>query len=242
MKRLSAIIILIFFTGCTNNKTNAIEKMSEVDYNKYLNKKIIENTPIEIVDLGKLYLPSGEIVACDPFVNPESKPFSRKVFPGIYNVKIYIAKTEKSGNRIAFAKLEFNNKKADKWVLATIDGDDISKLKKDEYLGFSVDAGVGSFFDYQSGIAYSKFLENFYNQNDSLNIYDDLLAKEFKKNAKNPNDQKDIGDWLNFKIPNENLNIIMFHSGYGDGVYPTYWGLTNDNLPTCLIIDFLIFN
>jgi hypothetical protein len=242
MKKISAIIVLISFICCTNSQTNTIEKISEIDYNKYFNKKMIENIPVEVIDLGTLSLPTGEIVACDPLVNPETRPFSRKVTPGEYNVKIYVAKTKNSGNRIAFAKLEFSDQKTDKWVLATLDGEDISKLKKDEYFGFSVDAGLGSFFDYQSGIAFNNFLENFYKQKKNTNIYDDLLAREFKKNARNQDDPQDIGDWLNFKIPNKNLNIIMFSSGYGDGNYPAYWGLTNDGIPTSLIIDFQIFN
>lgn len=30
----------------------------------------------------------------------------------------------------------------------------------------------------------------------------------------------------------------MFQSGYGDGVYPAYWGMTKNNEIISLVIDF----
>jgi hypothetical protein len=32
----------------------------------------------------------------------------------------------------------------------------------------------------------------------------------------------------------------MFQSGYGDGIYPAYWGMTNDNEIVSLVIDFFV--
>ena len=34
----------------------------------------------------------------------------------------------------------------------------------------------------------------------------DFFAAEFKKNAKDPNDPQDFGDWLNYSFPNTDLN------------------------------------
>jgi len=66
-----------------------------------------------------------------------------------------------------------------------------------------------------------------------------LLDEEFKKNAVDPNNPNDSGDWVNFYLPNKpELNIIMFHSGYGDGLYPSYWGIDEKGEICSLVIDF----
>lgn len=88
---------------------------------------------------------------------------------------------------------------------------------------------------------YNEFDDEFMKDHPGGNIYGDLFAAEFKKNAKDQNDPNDIGDQLNFHLPNKPAtNIIMFHSGYGDGVYPFYWGMTENGIICSLIIDFLV--
>ena len=71
------------------------------------------------------------------------------------------------------------------------------------------------------------------------NINDDFFATAFKKNAKNQNYPTDYGDWINFQLPNSEWNINMFHSGYGDGMYSSYWGIDKDGEVVSLVIDFL---
>jgi hypothetical protein len=73
------------------------------------------------------------------------------------------------------------------------------------------------------------------------NIYDGILAAEFKKNAVNPNDPEDAGDWVNFHLPNKpDQNVIMFQSGFGDGFYSAYWGLDDKGQVCSLVIDFAV--
>ena len=225
-------------TDTPKKKTVQREVLSQVDYNRVFENKIIDGIPIKLLNIGNLKVPTGKIVVCDPIVLPNIEPLNKTVKPGVFPVKIYIAQTEKSGDRYAIAKLEFSSMKADKWVLALHDSDDTSQLKDpDDFLGFPVDAGMGGFFDYKAGIEYRKFTDEFEKNKPGGNIYDDYLAAEFKKNAKNP---KDDGDWINLKIPNSDLNITMFHSGYGDGSYPAYWGMTKNNKIVSLIIDFIV--
>jgi hypothetical protein len=189
-----------------------------------------------------LNVPTGRIVVCDPLVGLGTKPLTKRVEPGRYPIKIYVAKTKNSGDRYAIAKLEFSEERAVKWVLATRDGEDVRKLKNDELFGFPVDAGLGGFMDYKSSIEYESFSKNFLEKNPHGNIYDDFFADEFKKSANNPNDPNDVGDWVNFTFPNSDLNITMFHSGYGDGRYPAYWGINKQGETTSLIIDFFVLD
>jgi len=46
---------------------------------------------------------------------------------------------------------------------------------------------------------------------------------------------------LNFAIPTTDNNVIMFHSGYGDGHYPVYWGYDQKGNVTALSMDFMLF-
>nr|WP_283242750.1 DUF4241 domain-containing protein [Marinifilum caeruleilacunae] len=222
-------------------KNKSTEVLSHADYNTIFDNATVEGIPVELVEIGDLNVPTGQIVVCDPLVVPDMPPLNKTVKPGKYPIKIYVAKTKESGDRYAIATLVFSETKADKWVLAVRSGEDVTELKGDgDFFGFPVDAGLGGFFDYQSGVEYNKLIDEFINKNPTGNIYDDFFAAEFKKNAKNPDNPNDYGDWVNFKIPNSELNITMFQSGYGDGTYPAYWGMTDDNEIVSLVIDFFV--
>nr|WP_315200307.1 DUF4241 domain-containing protein [uncultured Flavobacterium sp.] len=217
------------------------EKESIVDYNLILENKKIENIEISQLSIGNLNLPSGKIIVCDPLVYTELIPLSKNVSPGNYPIKIYIAKTKESGDRFALAKLEISDKKAVKWILALRENENSNELKEDDsFFGFSVDAGLASFFDYKTGLEFEKFQKEFYKKNSTKNIYDDFFETEFKKNAVNKNDSKDVGNWINYTFPKTELNIPMFQSGFGDGLYPAYWGIDANGKITSLIIDFFV--
>ncbi|MCG8700142.1 MAG: DUF4241 domain-containing protein [Bacteroidales bacterium] len=222
-------------------KQKRTEILSHTDYNFIFENNIVEDIPIEVLNIGNINLPTGKVVVCDPLVVPDMPPLSKSVSPGKYPIRIYIAKTQESGDRYAIAKLEFSDKKAVKWILALRDGEDVNELEGNgDFFGMPVDAGLGGFFDYKTGIEYNKFLDKFHADNPDGNIYDDFFAAEFKKNAITPDDQTDYGNWINYTFPNTDLNITMFQSGYGDGVYPAYWGLDEQGDIVSLVIDFFV--
>lgn len=217
---------------------------SKIDYDFYFNTDQHGDIKLSVLTLGNLHVSSGQIVACDPLVNlGDTSPFTRQIPAGHYPVKIVVAETPDMGERYALAKLELSAKNAVRWELAyTCDVENkVAALKDDEYFGFPVDAGLGCFCDQQAQLAYAKFSADFRAKNPESNIYDDYFAAEFKKNASNQDDPNDIGDWLNYTIPNTQHNVIMFHSGFGDGYYPSYWGLDTDGQLTALMIDFQVF-
>lgn len=217
-----------FFKKLFGNSDKRPVKYSTDDYNRYFDSNTFNGTTLEFLPLGKVALPTGQIIAADPLTSiHERSPFNRTVKPGNYSVTACIAKTEKSGDRYAVVKLEFNNTRPTKWELAVENDNVVVDLKEeDAYVGFSVDAGLGCFCDLQTQNFYNEFVDEFYKNNPSGNIYDDIIAAEFKKNSIDKNNPKDLGSWLNFQLPNKpDLNIVMFDSGYGDGLYPCYWGL-----------------
>jgi len=218
-------------------------KLSSVDYNQYFDNPIVEDTPIELFKLGDLNLPTGQIIVCDPLVRLwDAIPFNRTVKRGTYPVTACIAKTEDAGDRYAFVKIEFSSERAVAWEMALIDGQDISILQDDQFFGFGVDAGTGCFCDAQTQKFYNEWVDDLDKQNPSENIaYNKFIAPGFEKNAKEPNNPDDIGDWLNFYLPTRpDQNIIMFSSGYGDGHYPSYWGVNAEGNICSLLIDFQV--
>ncbi|MCW3090149.1 MAG: hypothetical protein JWP81_1218 [Ferruginibacter sp.] len=224
----------------SNDKTVPKVKYSLVDYNRYFENSSIENMSLELLSLGSLNLGTGKIIACDPLVYfNDEPPFTRTVEPGIYPVIACIAKTENSGDRYAVVKLEFSKERPAKWEMAVVAQQDVTELTDDDFFGFGVDAGLGSFCDEETQKLYSRFHDEFYEKNPDANIYTDFFAAEFKKNAV---EADDIGNWVNFYLPNNpNFNIIMFHSGYGDGLYPCYWGMNGEGKICSLIVDFQVF-
>ena len=88
--------------------------------------------------------------------------------------------------------------------------------------------------------AYCDFEDNWYKENPDKNIYDDFFAAVFAQNAiDNPLYQREGGDWINFKIPNTDLSIPMIQSGFGDGVYPVYFGYDKDNRLCDLVVEYI---
>ena len=211
-----------------------------INYNVYFDSTRYDGTPLKLQQFGELNIPTGKIIVGDPMISIYDKdPFKREVLPGKYPVIACIAKTGESGDRYAVVKLEISKNRAVKWELALTAKQHLEDLKGDETFGFPVDAGLGCFVDVQTRDLFNQYDEAFTKKNKNWNIYTEVLAAEFKKNAIDQNDPNDAGNWVNFYLPNKPaLNIIMFSSGYGDGYYSSYWGLDDKGQVCSLVIDF----
>lgn len=244
LKKISTAVGSLGKPGAQTGATLVQPKLSPVDFNQYFDNASFDNIPLEFRELGMLNLPTGNVVACDPLVGlSHTDPFTRSVAPGKYSVVACIAQTPESGDRYAAVRIAFSNERAATWQLAVTASQDISVLKSDEeYFGYPVDAGLGCFCDLETQATYAKFLDDFIERNPDGNIYDDYFAALFKVNAIDPSDPGDIGNWLNFHLPNQpDLNVVMFSSGYGDGAYPCYWGIADNGKVCSLIVDFQVF-
>jgi hypothetical protein len=178
---------------------------------------------ITVTVIGELDLPTGEIIACDPLTTGTDWPaLSRKVKPGHYPVSLLEAQ-----GRVAAAVLRFRPGGPFRWELATLPDQDASTLKGEEVFGYPVDAGLGSFMDKMAMALMSE-------QQDKLeadqNYYDDVLAAEFA-----PNQDRFV---MHHPVAGNPLNIAMFWSGWGDGLYPSFWGLDAAGEPLLLLTDF----
>lgn len=213
----------------------------ELHYNLNEDMKAQELTEIHIGDVN---LPTGRIIASDPFFTDGQGPFNRSVEPDKYPVYIYMAEIEKGHHRVAYAKIKFRPEDASKWILALsedITAEELEELGEDEFYGFAVDSGLACFLDEETNAAFTAKIDALEDSNPDANYYDNVLADEFREYSGKNAMSRDLGDWNDHR-PDEGSdnNVVMFASGWGDGYYPAYWGINEQGDTIELIIDFLI--
>lgn len=198
------------------------------DIDKFL-EKLPDDITIREQSLGKINLPTGKIIANDPVCNFQKDPFERTVAPGEYPVMLYVAHIN-TDQRVAFAEIRFTEELPADFELATIAGDDISKLGDDDFFGYGVDAGTGGFMD---EITYNEFEKLTDASADYMfDLLDDALEESYVPTY----------DTANVCLPDSEHNIVAFSSGYGDGSYPTFWGFDKNGELCSLITDFMVID
>ena len=150
--------------------------------------------------IGSLHLPSGNIVACDPLVFPETAPFERQVDAGDYPVDIAVL-----GRCIAAVRVTFQPGKP---------------VRFDRAGDYGVDAGLGCFMDART----APLLEQAITTDEHVDALIEALG--------------DRG-WTDHRpSPDRADNVMIVASGLGDGIYTSYWGLDEHDVPMCLVTDF----
>lgn len=245
MKSTIVIISLavLLIGGCKSPQKKILKEPKQIDmrtfnYTPYFNDPNLKEEPI-----AKLILPSGKIIAGDPFFISNVVPFSKIVPPGEYPVSIFMSKIGEDHYRVAFARIKFKESKAVRWELAVTDSitqKDIDSLQPGDFFGYGVDAGLGCFTDLETNKLYNAVMDSFYKNNSNGNYYTDILEEEFKT-ADKRSYSRSTGDWNNhFPKKGSPLNVVMFSSGWGDGHYPSYWGFNEKNEIVELITDFFV--
>jgi hypothetical protein len=186
----------------------------------------------DLVDLGELYLPTGKLYCCDPFLSFEVGPLERTLDPGNYRVRVLVPEFVGWGRRVAAAVLLVGDARPTRWEEA------IYRAADSVDAGFRVDAGLACFMDAATRDVFVEVLESFYSRFPNGNYYDEILAGEFAHSA-DPARPRHAGDWtIHYPIRGDPRNIAMFASGLGDGVYIAEWGLDAEDYPAALAVDF----
>ncbi|QCI96842.1 DUF4241 domain-containing protein [Agrobacterium larrymoorei] len=195
-------------------------------------KSLADRNLIE-VPVGELLLSDGRLVAMDPLVQPETKPFARRVEPGTYPVSFIRGTAEYS--RPAFLVIRFSSEKIERFELATIEGQDVNTLKDDEFFGIGVDAGLAAFANADYGASQTKFQEAEQSKPGSRysNYYDDKLSHSMTG-------QRSDEATIDRPLESDAGAAAIIQSGWGDGFYPTFWGLNKDGKPVLALIDFFV--
>ncbi len=174
---------------------------------------------------GSLLLPTGRIVACDPSViSGEEEAFVRMVPPGSYPVSLVLA-TDTKQARVAAAIVRFSDSSPVSWERArTVEDDDL------EMTGYGVDSATGCFLDSSALAIVATELE-------PTGQWEQLIEEALKVA---PSD-----DWFSANIPvsqSPPTNAIAFSSGFGDGLYASWFGLDAAGNVVCLLTDFEVLD
>ena len=186
----------------------------------------IGQTILRLHPIGDLQLPSGQLVACDPFVTPEATPFNLPLPCGAFPVVLSVGEIA-TDQRVAFATVRFQQTSPVRWEMMATGANDPSKLEPGHILGYGVDSGTGCFMDELAGRALTEKM------NDDSNFFETMMAEMAKT-------YRDTWSWLNMEFGEGNL--IAFSSGLGDGLYATYAGLDSEGEVVVVVTDFMILD
>lgn len=176
---------------------------------------------------GNLDLPSGALVACDPFVfSSDVEVFTLSLPPGSHPVVLSVARLKNGDHRVAFARIEVRAGEPVRWELMVTPGQDVSQLGTDEFFGYPVDAGTGCFGDKAA-------MEELARHMDADVDYWEKINDEMEKTYVH------TWSWVNWPLP-AGPNIVAFSSGYGDGMYPTFAGLDSSGDVVAVVTDFMV--
>ncbi|RYY20264.1 MAG: DUF4241 domain-containing protein [Chitinophagaceae bacterium] len=151
-------------------------------------------------------------------------PFTQ-VFPtGEFPMQLSITRF-KNQESIAFARIMFSDKPVQKWEFALQESQKPIPIGGEEMHGYSVDAGVGIFMDYEASKVFDK---------KAAENMDGVVFKELEKHYHNK--------WKYTMYNFNNHNLAAFTTGLGDGYYATYIGFDANGVPCRLITDFGLFD
>lgn len=193
----------------------------------YFTEKKIGKASVDTLEIGTVHFPTGTILACDPLVELEDAlPFLQTVPAGTYPVSICVWCSEDYGDRYACVKVAVTHQKPVRYEMGVLGNEDLDEeLEEDDYFGFIVDAGMGCILDVKTQEAFRNYWAQREDEEEDIDPYNDLFYDLLEENSRaNPKYQREGGDWLNWTVPGTDCNIPIFASGWGDGVYPTYFG------------------
>ena len=216
------------------------------DLNSYFTASEIAGKKLDRLLIGAVSLPSGKVIVCDPLagLSARNNPYFLTVPPGEYKTELAVVVPDESGDcaRYAAARVRFSEAEAVCYVEALTGSEDLSGVNEQgDGFGFSVDAGVACICDAQTHDAFLVFEKEWAKEaGEDANLFDDyfddLLTESYQKN---PQYQREGGDWLNWQIPGTEFHVPIFQSGFGDGLYPVWFGYDMDGNICSLVVQFI---
>ena len=181
---------------------------------------------IEKIEAAKLKLVTGRIIAADPILLYDDECFSEHVKAGEYAVNLYVGKAEKRKKQTLVSEIRINDNEAIKWEMALLDGESSKAFAHDEFMGYEVENGLGSFMDEKAMDILDLMSE------EELNNYELRIKDEVSKSDHS---------CANLIIDEKTgLNIVVFASAWNEGTFPTYYGYDKNDKLCRLVTDFMV--
>jgi hypothetical protein len=238
------ILLILHLTSC-NNASRIYPKISteKLDTLQITPYPVIGNPPVfetaffprthlqvdsqtinfYAVNIGKLNVESGKLIASDPIVMHDAKPFTNNFPIGIFPVQLAIA-SFKYDQRVAFSRVLFSDHPVTKWEFALLAGQKQIPIEGDEMYGFGVDAGIGIYIDKKANDVFNRLAT------EKNKRWEEVFIDQMGKNYRN------TWDFILYKFGEHNL--AAFSTGYGDGTYATYIGYDEQGKICRLLTDF----
>lgn len=194
-------------------------------------KSFLESPLLETFESEPIYLSSGRLIACDPLITNDMKPFGVAFPLGQFPVLIH---KERESNCVAYVEIQFSDTEIKEWKLATTEGQNLKDLKDGEIFGYPVESGMGCFMDMNAQFDLNNLEESLFMKKgaDFMGIYEEFFHEHFF-------DENGAIDQFASLKPNGDNNIIAFETGYGEGFYASYIGFSKDNQPVKIVTEFI---
>ncbi len=181
---------------------------------------------IDKLEVGKLKLQTGKIIATDPILLYDDECFSEKVVPGTYTVNIYVGKAGNRKRQTVAAEIIIKDSQPIRWEMALLEGESAKNFGHDEFMGYEVENGLGSFMD-------EKVME-------ILDVMSEEELNDYEIKVKDAVRQSDCSCANIPMDKNGTLNILVFATGWNQGTFPTYYGFDNNNKLSKIVTDFMV--
>lgn len=200
---------------------------------KLFGKGFVSHPLIESYAAGKIILPTGKLVACDPLLTKDMAPFIINFPTGEFEVSVH---KEKESNCIAYTEILFSDEEPVRWEIATVEGQNVKDLSEGEIFGYPVESGMGCFMDVETQECLNVLENRLFHRKgaDFLGIYEEFFHEHFF-------DENGAIDQFALLNPSEEKsgNIFTFETGYGEGFYASYIGLDSSNTPVKIVTEFI---
>lgn len=179
-------------------------------------------------------MPSGKLGACDPFVSLDAPFFAVELPSGRYTVKVTVAdfSPEQDQNHLheAYVSLIVGEGIEAERKLLNAPPD----LPEGEFVGFGVDAGTCCFVDIEAAnqcMPNGNWHEELFDTGKEDSWFSLMDAPEHI--------HKGIAN-IRLPLAKAEENLILSHSGWGDGVYPVIGGYDHEGKLLAVHIDLLV--
>lgn len=200
---------------------------------KLFSKNFVENPLLESFEVGKIYLSSGKLVACDPVITNDMQPFTTEFPKGNFSVLLH---KERESNCVAYAEIIFSSTAVSEWEMAVTAGQNVKDLAEEEVFGYPVESGMGCLMDADTQNSLNELEKRLYHSKgaDFMGIYEEFFHEYFF-------DEKGAIDQYAFLKPADEHpgTIFAFETGYGEGFYASYIAYDKDRQPVKIITEFI---